>query len=182
MRPYERLKRDEVAARNPVAAAPAAKPLTGRTVLFALLGFFGVVIAVNGVMMALAIGTMPGLENETPYRAGIGYNAEIGAARAQATLRWKVASHVDRDADGRAAVTVEARDSEGAPVPGLGVMVRLVRPTDKRADRTVWLGERETGIYLGTAADVAPGVWEIELEAERGSQRVFRSKNRVTLQ
>jgi nitrogen fixation protein FixH len=132
-------------------------------------------------MMALAIGTMPGLENETPYRAGIGYNAEIDAARTQAALHWKVASHVDRAADGRASVTVEARDSEGAPVPGLAVMVRLVRPTDKRADRTVSLRERETGVYLGAAADVAPGVWDIELEAERGSQRMFRSKNRVTL-
>jgi len=180
MRPYERLRAGELAARDPDPTL-ADKPLSGRTVLFALLGFFGVVIGVNVVMAALAIGTMPGLENETPYQAGIGYNAEIGAARAQAARGWKVASHVDRDADGRAAVMVEARDSDGAPVPGLAVTVRLVRPTDKRADRTVWLGEREAGTYLGAAADVAPGVWDVELEAGRGSQRMFRSKNRVTL-
>ena len=83
MRPYERLRAGEWTARDHDAQL-ADKPLSGRTVLFILLGFFGVVIGVNAVMAALAIGTMPGLENETPYQAGIGYNAEIGAARAQA--------------------------------------------------------------------------------------------------
>ena len=35
--------------------------LTGRTVLWWLLAFFGVVIGINTVMMEFAIGTMPGL-------------------------------------------------------------------------------------------------------------------------
>ena len=48
-------------------------------VLLALLGFFGTVIAVNVVMMTLAISTMPGMETESPYKAGINYNTEIGA-------------------------------------------------------------------------------------------------------
>jgi nitrogen fixation protein FixH len=162
--------------------AAAQRPLSGRTVLLSVLAFFGVVIGVNAVMATLAIVTMPGLETEKPYQAGIGYNTEIEAARAQAARHWKVASRIDRDAGGRAAVTVEARDGNGALLGGLTVTVRLVRPTDQRADRTISLGEREMGTYLGEAADVAPGAWDVELDANRGSERLFRSRNRVTLE
>jgi nitrogen fixation protein FixH len=159
-----------------------SRTLTGRTVLLCLLGFFGVVIGVNGVMMALAIGTMPGLETEKPYQTGIGYNAEIAAAQAQATRRWQVTSHIDRDAGGRTSVKVEARDGNGAPLARLAVTVRLARPTDQRADRTISLTERGSGSYLGEATDVAPGVWDVEFDADRGTERMFRSKNRVTLE
>jgi len=170
-----------MAGRN-IDATPAGKPLTGRSVLLWLLAFFGVVIGINAVMMALAIGTMPGLETEKPYQAGIGYNAEIAAARAQATRRWKVASHIDRDASGRASVKVEARDGGGAPLARLAVTVRLARPTDQRADRTILLTEHESGSYLGETTDIAPGVWDLELDADRGTERMFRSRNRITLE
>jgi nitrogen fixation protein FixH len=155
--------------------------LTGRTVLWWLLAFFGVVIGVNTVMMAFAIGTMPGLETEKPYQAGIGYNAEIAAARVQASRNWKVISHIYRDTNGRAFVKVEARDRNGAPLTRLAVTVRFARPADQRADRIVSLAEHESGDYVGQATDVAPGVWDVELDAERGTERVFRSRNRITL-
>jgi len=165
-----------------VDVTPAKKPLSGRSVLLWLLAFFGVVIGVNAVMMALAVSTMPGLETERPYQAGIGYNAEIAAARVQAARHWKVVSHIDRDADGRAAVKVEARDGDGAPLTRLAVSVRLARPTDQRADRTALLSEGESGRYFGEVADVVPGVWDVELSAERGAERMFLSRNRVTLE
>jgi nitrogen fixation protein FixH len=180
MRPYERLQADK-AAPNQIGSA-SAHPLTGRTVLLSLLGFFAVVIGVNGVMIALAIATMPGLESEKPYQAGISYNAEIETARAQAARHWSVASHVSRDASGRASVKVEAMDADGAPLGGLAVMMRLMRPTDQGGDRVLSLNERERGTYLGDAADVLPGAWDVELEAGRGAERLFRSHNRITLQ
>ena len=43
------------------------------------------------------------------------------------------------------------------------------------------LAERDAGIYRGAAADVAPGQWDLVLEAERGIERVFLSKSRVVL-
>jgi nitrogen fixation protein FixH len=164
------------------ADEPEPKPVTGRIVLLYLLAFFGVVMGVNGAMIALAIGTMPGLETEKPYQAGIGYNAEIAAARAQASRDWKVVSHIKRDVDGRASVKVEARDRDGAPLTRLAFTMRLARPTDQRADRTISLTERESGSYLGEAAEVAAGVWDIELDADQSAERVFRSRNRVTFE
>jgi nitrogen fixation protein FixH len=168
-------------ARN-TDVAPAKKPLTGRSVLLCLLAFFGVVIGINAVMMALAIGTMPGLETEKPYQAGIGYNAEIAAARAQAMRRWKVVSHIERGASGRASIQVEARDGDGAPLARLAVTVLLARPTDQRADRTISLTEYESGRYVGETADIAPGLWDFELDADRGMERMFRSRKRITLE
>ena len=179
MRPYERLGAGRTVA-NKIGGA--SRPLTGRTVLLSLLAFFAVVIGVNGVMIALAVGTMPGLESEKPYQAGISYNAEIETARAQAARHWAVSSHVGRDATGRAAIKVEASDAAGAAVGGLTVTVRLMRPTNQRADRVLSLNERERGTYLGDTADVAPGAWDVEIEAGRGPERLFRSHSRITLQ
>jgi nitrogen fixation protein FixH len=163
-------------------AQPSARPLTGRTVLLALLAFFGVVIGVNSVMIALAIGTMPGLENEKPYQAGVAWNAEIEAARAQAGRRWTVASHVTRNAQGRATLAVDAHDAEGAPVAGLTVAARLMRPADQRSDHTILLGERAPGTYEGETTGVAVGAWDVEIEAARASERLFRSRNRIVLE
>jgi nitrogen fixation protein FixH len=159
-----------------------ASLLTGRAVLLAVLGFFGVVIGVNIVMITLAIGTMPGLENDKPYLAGLAYNAEIAAARAVAARHWTVASHVSRNAKGRAAVSVEARDAGGAPINDLVVSVRLLRPTDQRGDRAMELRERAPGTYQGEATDVAAGVWDVEIDAARASELLFRSRNRIVLE
>jgi nitrogen fixation protein FixH len=163
-------------------ARTTVQPLTGRTALFALLAFFGIVIGVNGVMIAFAIGTMPGLENERPYQAGVAYNDEIDAARAQAARRWTVTSHVSRDAQGRATATVTARDVDGIPMTGLAITVRLLRPVDQRGDRTIALGERGPGTYEGEATGVAAGAWDVEIEAARASERLFRSHNRVVME
>jgi nitrogen fixation protein FixH len=163
-------------------AATSARPLTGRAVLIAMLVFFGIVIGVNGVMIALAIGTMPGLENDKPYQAGIAYNSEIDAARAQAARRWSVATHVSRDGQGRATATVTARNAGGVPMTGLDVTVRLLRPTDQRGDHTVELRERGPGIYEGDTAGVAAGAWDVEISAARASERLFRSHNRIVME
>jgi nitrogen fixation protein FixH len=180
MAPHERLRAERTAAIK-ISSVPV-RPLTGRVVLLSLLGFFAVVIGVNAVMIALAIGTMPGLETEKPYQVGVGYNAEIQTARDQAARHWTVVSHAGREGSGRVSITVEPRAADGAPVSELAMTVRLVRPTDQRADRALSLQERDRGTYLGETADVAPGAWDMEIEAQRGPERLFRSRNRITLQ
>jgi nitrogen fixation protein FixH len=179
VRPFERRRAHGTAA--PAAAGATVGTISGRTVLLSLLAFFGVVIGANVVMATLAITTMPGTEVESPYLTGVKYNSEIIAAREQVGRGWRMASQVDRDADGRAIVRVEAQDRDGAPLSGLAVTVRLARPADKRADRIVALTERGGGSYIGETADVGAGIWGLEFDADRNGQRMFRSKNRVTL-
>jgi nitrogen fixation protein FixH len=163
------------------ASSVSQKPLTGRMVLFMVLAFFGVVIAVNVTMMDLAITTLPGTDVDSAYSASIGYEREITAAHDQDARSWKVDAHIERDGNGGATLRVEARDSGGQPVAGLKFEGRLERPTDKRADLAFSLAEVGIGIYRGAAAAVAPGQWDLVLEGDRAGQRMFLSKNRVLL-
>ncbi len=157
------------------------KPLTGRKVLVMLVAFFGVVIGVNVTMMKLAIVTLPGTEVDSAYTASLGYEKEIAAAHDQNARNWQVDAHIQRGADGGATLQVEAHDNSGRPMTGLKFQGRLERPTDKRADLPVELAEIGIGVYRGSAAQVAPGQWDLVLEGDAAGQRMFLSKNRVVL-
>lgn len=162
-------------------ASAAPKPLTGTKVLVILVAFFGVVFGVNGIMMKLAIATLPGTEVDSPYAAGLTYEKEINAAHDQAARKWQVNANIRRGADGAATLQVEARDASGQPVTGLKFKGTLERPTDKRADTSVELTEVGIGIYRGNAAAVAAGQWDLVLEGDARGERMFLSKNRVIL-
>jgi nitrogen fixation protein FixH len=150
-------------------------------VLAWLVAFFAVVIGANMVMMKLAIDTLPGTEVDSAYKASLAYNGEIQAAQDQAARRWSVTGHVERSPDGAAAVNVEARDASDVPLTGVVFSVRLSRPADKRADRAAALSERAPGLYRGHVADVGLGQWDLVIEADRGRERLFLSRNRVIL-
>lgn len=165
----------------PATASPDRKPLTGRAVLLWLIGFFGVVISVNFVMAKLAIDTLPGTEVDSAYRESLAYNAAIKAAHAQDARAWRVNARMERDAAGHASLAVELRDAAGAPLAGLGLTARLERPTDKRGDRVIAVREPQPGLYLGDADAVPAGQWDLVIEAARGDERLFTSKNRLVL-
>jgi nitrogen fixation protein FixH len=163
------------------AAQNSPKPLTGRMVLFLLLGFFGVVIGVNMIMMRLAIQTLPGTEVDSAYSASLAYEKEIAAARDQDGRNWRVDARVERVANGGATLRVEARDDNGRPLSGLMFQGRFERPTDRRADQAVALAETGIGIYSGNAALIASGQWDLVLEGDAAGRRMFLSRNRVLL-
>ncbi|MEJ2432960.1 MAG: FixH family protein, partial [Pseudolabrys sp.] len=62
--------------------APTDKPreVTGRTVLFWLVGFFGLVFVVNGFMADAAISTFAGVDTPSSYKAGQMFEGEIHRA------------------------------------------------------------------------------------------------------
>jgi nitrogen fixation protein FixH len=157
------------------------KPLTGRKVLFMLLAFFGVVIAVNVIMAKLAIQTLPGTEVDSAYSASLAYENEIAAAHDQNARNWQVDAHIQRGPDGGATLQVEARDNSGLPMSGLNFQGRFERPADRRADQAVALAEVASGIYRGNVPLIGPGQWDLVLEGVAGGQRKFLSKNRVLL-
>ena len=147
------------------APYPAPRTLTGRFVLLTLLSFFGVVFAVNFVMMKLAIDTLPGTEVDSAYSASLGFGKEIAAARDQDARNWRVDAHIQRGAEGDATLKVEAHDSRGAPISGLRFQGRLERPTDRRADRPLVRRPRLAGPSRARPAGPPPAV-------ERGPDRI----------
>ncbi len=158
-----------------------ARPLTGRFVLIMIVCFFSVVIGVNIVMMRLAISTLPGTEVDGAYGAGLAYQSEINAAREQDARGWKVNAHVERLADGNATLKLRVIDAGGTPLTGLVFSGQLERPTDRRADQPLNIAESGEGDYHGTAHDVAPGQWDLVIEANAGGKRLFLSHNRIIL-
>jgi nitrogen fixation protein FixH len=163
-------------------ASVSSRPLTGRMVLVMLLAFFGVVISVNITMMKLAIATLPGTEVDSAYSASLGYEKEILAAHDQTARDWRVDAHIERDGNGLATLQVEARDKKGQPVSGLTFQGRLERPADKRGDLVLDMSEIGNGVYRGAAPAIAPGQWDLVIEADAaGGRRMFLSKNRVML-
>jgi nitrogen fixation protein FixH len=171
--PYEATQPTAVRSRE-------ARPITGRFVLITFIAFFGVIAAVNGIMMTLAIRTMPGLEVKNGYVASQAMNGQIDAMRLQAERGWKADVSV-RLKDKMAPVSVSLLDRDGRPITGLAVTGRLAHPALTRADHTAALVEARPGVYSAAFTDVTAGGWTLVVEANRGHERVFSSRNRIVL-
>jgi nitrogen fixation protein FixH len=163
---------------NEGAAPP--REVTGRMVLIWLVGFFAVVFAVNGVMAVAAISTFSGLDSDSPYQAGLAFDAEIADARAQRALHWQVQATVVKTDAGATRIDISARDPDGVPLPGLAATASLVHPTDRRRDRDLALTEDTPGHFRGVTGP-AVGQWDVVIDLSRDGTRLFQSKNRVTL-
>jgi nitrogen fixation protein FixH len=159
----------------------SARPITGRFVLITTVCFFSVVIGVNVLMMRFAITTLPGTEVDSAYSASLAYEKEIQAAHEQNARGWKIDVHVERRPDGNATLILDAKDAGGSPLTGLVFSGQLERPTDRRGDRPLQVIEDSGGSYRGTAQSVAPGQWDLVIEADGDGKRLFLSHNRIVL-
>lgn len=161
--------------------APAGRPLTGRMVLLCLLAFFGVVFAVNAIMVRAAISTFGGAESVSAYKAGLAFNHEIEAARRQDARHWAVTAHVARNGDGLAAVEVTVSAPPAMLPADVSAQVSLAHPTDGRRDHPVEVTQVRPGVFRGAVAAEA-GQWDLLIDLSRGEERLFRSRNRIALQ
>lgn len=165
----------------PTSRSDNPRELTGRAVLFWLLGFFGFVFLVNAVMVKAATSTFGGVQTTSSYKAGLTFKQEIASARRQDALHWRVDGKLTRDANGEAVLDVAARDARGAAVTGLTAQARLAHPADARLDHVVTLSRVGAGTFHGQVT-AQRGQWELIIDLERDGERVFRSRNRVSLQ
>lgn len=157
--------------------------LTGRHVLAMVIGFFALIFAANIVLVWLALGSFPGTVTDSSYRASQTYNSEIAAAHAQADRGWRVAASAKRDADGHAAVSIEMRDHDGKPLPGLKVDAVLEHPATRTLDRPFTVAETvgASGLYGGVVEGLPAGQWELVIRATAADGRSFKSQSRVIL-
>lgn len=153
--------------------------VTGWTVLWGMIAFFGVITIANVIMIWLALSSYTGIEAKNPYEAGRTFNASIAAAKAQRAANWEVNADWDR-ADQRLAVNI--RDENGVPISGLDVAVRFRNPIAEMRDQDLQLEERETGLYKAATPALENGQWDLVIEARRGDALAYTSRNRFTLQ
>jgi nitrogen fixation protein FixH len=156
------------------------RELTGRTVLFCLVGFFAVVAAVNAVMMTAAVTTFSGVETKNAYQAGVAFAREEAAADAQVSRHWRVNSSLRRETSGQTKVELSAQDRTSQPLTGLEVIVSLNHPNDRRLDHRVTMQANAAGRFSGVVTP-SPGQWDLVIELSRDGERLFRSKERIIL-
>ena len=154
--------------------------LQGRHVLSLFLGFFGVVLAVNGAMVYSAVSTHTGLVANEPYRKGLHYNARIAADERQTRLGWVETLEVSRK--GRVSLTLT--EVNGIGVGRLEVAGVLGRPSTNRYDIKLDLSEVGPARYAADAGALEPGSWLLALEARRPGdvEPVYRSRRRLWLE
>jgi nitrogen fixation protein FixH len=155
------------------------RPWTGWRVLLALLGFFGVVFAVNGVMIYEALSTLSGVDTDSAYQAGLMYEQSVAMAKAQDERHWRVDAKLTPSPVGER-LDVNARDAAGQPLGGIEASAIFERPTDRRLDRSVVLVEDVAGRFHGSA-EITAGQWDLVIELTHHGEQLFRSRNRVIL-
>lgn len=155
--------------------------LTGKHVLFILLGFFAVISAVNSVFIYKAISTGPGEEKGASYEAGLRYNATLAEQRAQAALGWRHESAVRQGSRLR----VSIKSADGAAVAGLALAGYLGRPAEGGDDRALAFKEVDAGVYEADLKGAGAGKWVLAFSAEKarpGSDpAIYRVKERLWL-
>ena len=155
------------------------RQLTGRIVLLWLSAFFGVVFAVNGVLIHEALSTLSGVDTDSAYQAGRVFEHEVTMAKAQEARQWRVEATVTPSPQG-ARIDVTARDAAGAPLRNLDATAVLERPTDRRLDRNLVVAADGPGRFHGDV-DAERGQWDLIIELSRQGEQLFRSKNRIVL-
>ena len=144
------------------------------------IAMFAVIFLANGVMIWTALGTWRGLQTESPWDAGVTYNATLDAQAAQDALGWDVGVAVARVAADQARVRVRLRDAGGAPLAAERVRVGFVRPTQEGYDTTARLAPAGEGVFAGVVAVPLDGLWDVRISAERGADSVHVTR-RITL-
>lgn len=156
------------------------KELTGRHVLYAMLGFFGVMFLANGIFLYFAISTFTGLDNPHAYQEGVNYNERIQSAHRQAALGWTHKLTLSKD--GRLELSIN--DKAGDGVSGLEISGTIERPVTSRFTHKLELKEVNLGRYTAQLDNIDDGNWIVALSAAKSASEadiLYRLKERLWL-
>lgn len=143
--------------------------ITGRHVLWGMLGGFGVIFIANGAFVYFATTTFPGNDVDDPYRRGLAYNETLAADRAQRLNGWT--ADVLATTSGIEVVLQRATDEPGS---GLIVAGELRRHGAPDSDRVLVFKEMSPGRYM-VDTDLEAGRWELQAIARsRDGNEVLR--------
>ncbi|MCC7271675.1 MAG: FixH family protein [Alphaproteobacteria bacterium] len=130
------------------------------------------VVAVNGAMIAAAIGTFPGLSVERPYESGIAYNRILALQDRQDRLGWVGSAAVSATARGSTEIVVTLRDRDGRPLDGVELEGRVERPLDPASGGPLAFAGRSAGVYAAATDALRAGQWQLTLDGRRADGRI----------
>ena len=142
-------------------------PKRSRWIPWVFVGGFGVVVAVNAVLITAAVSTFTGTTTVGSYDRGLGYGDVLAEAARQRALGWS-----GRVSRAGGAVVITLRQADGTPLPADAVVTgRLQRPLERTA-LPLEFQPSAPGGWRALADVPAQGVWEAVLTVTRGSDRL----------
>lgn len=141
--------------------------ITGRHVLFGMVGAFSVIIGVNLYLAFSAVNTFPGLEVKNSYVASQSFDDDRAA---QEALGWNVVAVVHGDD----VLRVSIRDADGNPVQVLAISGTFGRATSVRDDQTPAF-EFDGSDYVAPVTTAA-GNWNLRMEATAADGTEFKQR------
>jgi len=145
------------------------RPFTGWHMLALTLTFFGVIIAVNGLLAYKAVSTFPGLEVDDSYVASQTFDQEKSAQQA---LHWHLRQGYDRTT---ADLRLDFTDAAGKPVTLRDIDVLIGRPTDAAQDQRPTMVQGADGGYV--AQTVLPlGKWMLQIVAHAQNGTLYQAR------
>lgn len=170
----------------------------------AIIAFFAVIILLDSIFLTLATRGLSedaarellpkpdqGSEVTSFFPGTVAHDYQLKAEEfnrynktvdAQITRGWKV--HKGWMADAVATkptpFRVEVVDKQDEPVRGAEIVIRFMRPADKRQDFSSKLAEIKPGIYQSDIKVPEPGLWEVVIDIHRGGeQHEIRARTEV---
>lgn len=158
-------------------------PLTGRRVLAGFIFFFGIVFAVNTLMVWRALSTFDGVEVEGAYQKGRAYNHLLEQMETQKALGWKSTIETELLAGEGYETLLHIRFEtvDGAPLQGLAVEGEFWRPVTQGEDKKAMLTETAPGLYTAHFNLTHAGNWLVRIAAEGPKGETFVEEQRVIL-
>ncbi|MGF1543993.1 MAG: FixH family protein [Parvularculaceae bacterium] len=155
--------------------------VTGKHVLYTLIGFFLVVVAANVVLMNFALKTFPGETEEKSYLQGLNYNDRLDARAEQAKLGWTASISEASLARQTASIRVTMRNRLGAPLSNLRIVGVLSRPAVDQHDNEIVFKPLGPGEYAGVVS-AGDGQWDLDGVATDQKGNQFEFATRLTLE
>lgn len=123
--------------------------------------FFLAFIAVDAVMVTLAVRTQTGVVTEQAYEKGLAYNRALEAAAEQRSWGWSSAITLN-DSN----LSFVLKDEQGQVIEGAEVTATLRRPVQDGYDASYRLSEVEGQGYQTLLKFPLPGEWDIKVSAK----------------
>lgn len=140
---------------------------TGWHMTAIMVGFFGVVIAVNFWMARVAVTSFTGTVVDNGYVASQSFNRWLDQASHDKALGWSAGAH--RLADGTVKLTLAGKGIEGTDMSGAQVTARAIQPLDGKADRELAFVRQADGSYLSTKP-LSAVRWRLLVAVRAGGQ------------
>ncbi|WP_342779782.1 FixH family protein [Maritimibacter fusiformis] len=144
------------------------KELTGRKVLIIAVSAFSVIIGVNLFMAYSSISTFPGLEVANSYVASQTFDEDRAA---QEALGWNALASASGDT-----LRVEITDADGLPAAVAEIGGLVGRTTERQHDQPLTFTRAPSGAHVAEIEPLAPGKWEVRLEARATDGTLFRQR------